>query len=841
MTNAQQLYMEDAVDDANEAHRIEMDELQAIFERRELENKKELQGLWNRINELVKGEKNKENLMELLQAARTATTEAQDARDDLKDQIAGLQARIEHREEVHLKKVADDKKEAERLAGIAKDKNDNEQMLMKEAVDAARRELAKSQDEVHEQKMELAAKRDAKVKHEMEMARVQDLYNKAKRDIARRKKDSSASDAKCDDFAESHKIEEDLTKSRDTNRELNAELVEQRLELLRLKEDHKDALAAMQAALDMQEAGESQQGKGIAKTQRRVGKQKGGKPGALAPKGKGKLAAIEEEFDDDELKSNAASAISGVVSSEGVGVGDLADFDDDSQVKTKENEQDTSAIDEATTQRLNARIDVLLEQLDAAGTLNRQLLDDKSNLDAEHSSKVHRMQAQLKYLRSEQYANNDLVEAQKKLNYDARQEQWEDLIKEQEKLREMEANHKQNLMAHEEVLNENAATHDLALESLRQELYYAVEAKRIESGRLADTKRELEQVEMRHRSIVDDLNARLRLSQAVQSQSGEAANQQQLVDKLREVEHERNLLKNAGDSLKVQLQTQLEQEQLQHAVTNTSLEKIETEIATERKLAEEYKERLLQAQEELEGLKKEVSDASKQQEAGLQAQTTPHQQPKPFLAFLWCPVRGSAKKVGAATRASAAIGTSISTVIWQVVATLRGVVALQCSTAQLQIKEASRRAFEIWGSSSLRSAGSSVLQSLVFDERSANWLRQEIAQRIQLSDSFWIRQLGCLEFRSKSGVAFDSVVIAAHLPRETEHGNDASVVVIVEPMDDDKPVNKWGGDYGRQSSVESSHSGRPRMIGGTGQLYGHDVSSTTSSEIGPNDSISNVF
>lgn len=183
-------------------------------------------------------------------------------------------------------------------------------------------------------------------------------------------------------------------------------------------------------------------------------------------------------------------------------------------------------------------------------------------------------------------------------------------------------------------------------------------------------------------------------------------------------------------------------------------------------------------------------------------------------------------------------GASCSTALWQTLSTLSGVVALQCSATTLEIVEASRRAFEIWGSSALRSSSNaSLLPHLVFDDRSATWLRQEVDTRVRNSSSFWLRELGCLEFRGKNGTPFDSVVIVVYLPKEQD--NVASVVVIIEPMEEDHPrkssrcssanVDNWD-----HHTTSSTGRGLPYH----GQ---YDASSTASSEIGPNDSVSNVF
>jgi len=177
--------------------------------------------------------------------------------------------------------------------------------------------------------------------------------------------------------------------------------------------------------------------------------------------------------------------------------------------------------------------------------------------------------------------------------------------------------------------------------------------------------------------------------------------------------------------------------------------------------------------------------------------------------------------------------------VWQTISSMSGATALLCNAQNLNIMDASKKAFSMWGSSALR--GSS-LASLVFDETTASWLQSELTCSAPAFvtpgtsvQGFWLRELGCVEFRSKLGSAFDSSVTCARLPDEPPN-RPAVVVVIVEPLQEEQQMPRAGGGVRNQPVQNFSTQNRPVYRRGAPSI----ASSVHSEDITANDSVSNV-
>merc|ERR1712032_683484 len=138
--------------------------------------------------------------------------------------------------------------------------------------------------------------------------------------------------------------------------------------------------------------------------------------------------------------------------------------------------------------------------------------------------------------------------------------------------------------------------------------------------------------------------------------------------------------------------------------------------------------------------------------------------------------------------------------------------------------------------------GQSVL-TLVNGSSRAAWLRKAFQMHQCIADSssdgipgFVVRDLGCEEFTSKTGQAFDSSVITAHLPSEPRNGKQPALLVIIQPQG----LTKSGVPH---QQAPQQHQPAPRIkIGPSGRAGAADSSAQSEvSSVHPDDSASNVF
>jgi len=355
---------------------------------------------------------------------------------------------------------------------------------------------------------------------------------------------------------------------------------------------------------------------------------------------------------------------------------------------------------------------------------------------------------------------------------------------------------------------------------VQRECTMAKESSRLFAARLEDTKRELRAVEFRYAQAVKELEARRRVSGSDEEAAAETV--QDVWERLAQAEEERNVLRNELECQQVQSQAELEDEKRQHATNVARLE-----------------EALLVAVKE----QKRLDEALK--ESQRQLAMRPLQPPPPTVAAApqlppptgWslfrCP--GRARPAGGDGGRQPFVGGSLAaggspssqSMIWQITSAISGITALFCNAETLQILDASKKAFMMWGSSALRS---STLVAHIFNQDAGAWLQTEISGSRQ---SFWLREFGYMEFRSKLGSPFDSSVKCARLPEEPQQGLEAAVLVIVEPLEEETnqkpgPPQRIPGQRGVGSRV-SSRCGALSV-----------ASSVRSEDITANDSVSNV-
>jgi len=129
----------------------------------------------------------------------------------------------------------------------------------------------------------------------------------------------------------------------------------------------------------------------------------------------------------------------------------------------------------------------------------------------------------------------------------------------------------------------------LEIEDLKRKLAYTIEAKRLESMRLDDTKMELAAVEQRNMQIVTEL--RVRLAQ-YQGDSGDADHDDsgltEVLEQLLAAKEERNVLKCEVEALKVYYEQQEQQYKQEIADERWKTKSLETALAETRKVLDDF-------------------------------------------------------------------------------------------------------------------------------------------------------------------------------------------------------------------------------------------------------------
>jgi len=88
-----------------------------------------------------------------------------------------------------------------------------------------------------------------------------------------------------------------------------------------------------------------------------------------------------------------------------------------------------------------------------------------------------------------------------------------------------------------------------------------------------------------------------------------ASSQQELLDRLRAVEEERNSLRNEVDTVRSELSGSLEVEQLQHAVTRNMLQRVKEDLAQQGDHMRELREKLQITEQELVAARRACEDS----------------------------------------------------------------------------------------------------------------------------------------------------------------------------------------------------------------------------------------
>jgi len=354
------------------------------------------------------------------------------------------------------------------------------------------------------------------------------------------------------------------------------------------------------------------------------------------------------------------------------------------------------------------------------------------------------------------------------------------------------------------------------IEELTEQLNALREANRIAEARAVDLMRALRSEELKHKREKDELVQKL---QGSARHNADDVNSEisKLRESLRSMQQEKNVLVNDFEWKELQWTTKIENAQLE-------VEDLKRRLASE---ASMHQRRI----EALEASAKEAMEASVSLSSFAQAE----REPAIALGWLRCPVRSA----GPPPVDKFAF---CQETCWKVVTEISGIVALWCSANEHVIRQASREANRLWGSSMLE--GQSVF-SLASGPSSASWLKRALQSHQRIADmgredqgltGFIVRDLGSETFVSKGGDTFDASVITAHFPAEPGRGKQAGVLVILELQ------AALGGASGHAAGLGGG--GQSSRSRGAPSSRGHRRGDGTSSEVSsvsPSDSASNVL
>jgi hypothetical protein len=309
--------------------------------------------------------------------------------------------------------------------------------------------------------------------------------------------------------------------------------------------------------------------------------------------------------------------------------------------------------------------------------------------------------------------------------------------------------------------------------------------KRIEEERLHTAKLELANRELKHAQILADLHTKIQAFEQQDRERGpdspsyseDADKLSDTVKRLQEAEQEVNMLKNDLEWKEVSWKSQLENIQQPHEVDRAKLKRVEEDLAAQQELNRQVQNSVTELDEKHQVL---LSSSRADQIPIMPKPQAPAR--RSMFAFLRCPARSQGP------RASSLVSSiSCQNACWQILLHQPGIVALNCSAASLEILEASKSAYVVWGCHTLH--GSSLLD---LSEKSMRaWLQKRLEPNTSRaagastpgSSNFHLWQLPCVSFRDQTGVTFDSSVVCASLPAEPRHARCSAIIVIVDVME----------------------------------------------------------
>lgn len=824
----------------------------------------------------AKASTQKQDLEHRLAVSQAMNSVLEKETDEERDRLAGLEARHAHRiqmmkdefkEElaeqamVHPRDTMLVEIEAERATSMLNGEASVKQIFdLQEQLDEAWQQGRTVTNE-HDQLRTLAATagKDALAQtavHLTETSRLQGLLDAANRELLiRGQEDTHAVNSlKVGDSQKSRlkQLEAVIASSRESHTQLTSELSELRLQMLGMERGHEAKVDDMQRMLN--EASKRLQQGGTAAQPRPMGSlsgvAEGMRAGAPGRRGNGvlprkltratgaKLTCIDEE--DDNASIDGSIAASGNVSSTGgIEVGDLKDFDGEGG--DAEDGSPLARISEKQNQENLDLIQHLTKQLTQARAEKAELREDLAGSEAELANKVQRLTELLRVSREgNQSAQQEMATLKESMaGDDATRSAQLDTLRSLLMASETESESKDAL--YQELVEQVAgkeAQQLLDAEAIKQELFRALEARRIASNRLEDMRLELEATQRR----CEQSTAELRQIRDQQSHGSigdstgvSSAELEELRERLRNTVEERNVLAHTLEWKEVQWKSKIEHMELEHAELKRRQDQ---EVAA---LKKKLDDTVVDFKRKLDAAEQEKAHLAQSMQAAAAAAPQPAAPgPVNWLALLRCPSRqapeGSHGSGYPTFQGSPMDPAHCREVGWQLLTMVPTVIALLCDVPGLKVLGVSDGAKATWGEALVNS----LVVSLLASPTSAAWLRRAIVTHQNLAalegspgevPGFAVHALGQLEFRDASGRPFESSVTVAHLPAEPKLGKAPTVVVVVEPLNKGKKPHH-GGD---------GQSRRAGSAFGTRSAAGHSTAmSVVSDDVLPSDSASNI-
>lgn len=799
-----------------------------------------------------------EDLKQQLQSARKSNMELISERNAEEDRLAGVEARSKERmenlkvelEEQHVAKV---QKEAMATAAMRKEL----EVTNAEMFSLQRQLAAKMRNQKEAAENAGMAPRTGRVQMDAQAAetsRLKGMLDAANRELRilnasleepgggdedERSNLGIPSDTKLPPRPRRRlkQLEAALASQRESHREMSDELSELRLQMSGMEQGHQAQIGDLQSLLDqanqkLLDGGISGAPSSPAASLSRTSMRSRRGTGAVNSRRskKNDLASIDEEDDDDIGSNDGSIAASGNVSSTaGDGVGDLRDFDDV--------DAPLASVVQVSRKEDLERIDFLDAELARAREEIWKLREELAGSRAELTSKNRRLTESLNMsLEGDAYAKQELATLKQTLaGKDAKHAAQLESIRNKLSASESDVAEKDEYYrALLEEVQRKEAQHQSANEEAKEELFRALEAKRIAVNRIEDMKRELESTHRRHEVIVADFKMQLARAEQCGGRRGSVGRDdhselQSLREQLHGTIEDKNILTNKLECQEVSWKSKLDHMELENKQTVADLKRQHSDhiAKLQSKLDEtkaEFKQRLAKAEQEKQEAEERAAPPVPSKNGAVAAT---------WVSLLRCPTRmaEAGSKLGAvpsATASGAPEALYCRDVSWQVLNSVHGVISFLCDSPGLKILQSSERANMIWGSNML--VGSLVV-SLLAVPASAAWLRRAILTHQALAKmegaagdvpGFAIHTLGRLEFREGSNGSFESQVTVAHLPAEPRLGREASVVVLVEPL------------------LTAAANKRTESRSGRSEARGQRTQSVVSDDVQPDDSASNI-
>jgi hypothetical protein len=795
--------------DITQKHIVEMAFLQNRLDTSEVSSST----MQHNITSMQSGLPSNTSMQYTLGGARDAKITAEDERDDLKDVIAGLQAR----HEVQLHRLLEDE---QYMKEEAKQSNDENKLKHAAAMRVIQEEVRVATSAGSSGDMKDNAVRDelevltytsgiASAESSAEILHLKGLLADANAEIHRRDEVIAAlpevGGANILDFTDQHFIENLLRSSRENNQELISELATGRLQLFHMRQGHAADLLNMQHKLDAaKEVAPSAGSKG--------------RP-AFASAGRGRhrganLSIINEEEDGVTHASTIPSNGSGT---------EIVSGDSDHGAVG------TGAIEDAELNtQLQSQVVELLTELAAASQAKRQLIDNKTDVDAKHLSKVARLMKNLQGLNSQGSELNAEIALLMQMCAHRKDEASVEMEQAQQSLENARACRAIDAAIHIQASDDLTADHTVSLEELNEKLLCTLEMKRIDSVRLEDTKQEMFKMEERHQKMVTDLMARLQIYEAASPiEESDALNRMEIA------ETKRNQLRANLEQTELAWRHEIENAQQSHQTDLAVLSNLQVKLEEERVL---HKQLLSEFQTKDERLTT-ILAALPPVEPSIQPPSLGWME----QLFAWL---GSLSSPDGRLAEAGITEISCQNACWQILTFLPGTLALNCRTGCLEILDASKSAYFTWGSHALNGGS---LFDLLPDKTVAAWLQKRFEFQPGLGDSsdFQLKQLPCVPLASKNS-SRDCSLTCAFLPAEPQHSNESIVIVIINPIENPVSCGGWadqdrsaanGSEARSNTDQRSASDARPRsQIRGTPSGI-----SVSSDDITANDSISNIL